>query len=54
MVIKRKFKCIGCGKETPCFVEKYEEIGLTYPISKYDLRCIFEPEIYIADWEEIN
>jgi hypothetical protein len=51
---KRKFKCEGCGKARPCFVETNQEPSDISIIEK-DLKCILDPTNQTGyNWVEIN
>jgi hypothetical protein len=58
MIVKRKFKCTGCGDDRPCLLETNDEPN---PISNMgylfieDLKCVFDSTNQTSyNWKEIN
>jgi hypothetical protein len=50
---KRKFKCEGCGKDRPCFVETNQEPS-TLSTPDEDLKCILDETNQTSyDWVEV-
>ena len=50
---KRKFKCEGCGKNRPCFVEINQERSEMHPREE-DLHCILDDTNQTSyDWVEV-
>ena len=51
---KRKFKCEGCGKSRPCFVETNQEpSGIT--VIEEDLKCILDETNQTSyEWVEVS
>lgn len=51
---KQKFKCEGCGKGRPCFVEIHQESAPNI-ITNEDLVCILDATNKTScQWEEIK
>jgi len=49
----RKYKCIGCGIERPCYVETNQEQSvISFPIE--DLKCILDETNQSYSWVEIE
>ena len=41
-IIKRKFKCTGCGEDRPCYIEtNQEQTGFDYMVID-DLKCVLD------------
>lgn len=54
-VIKKKYKCIGCGESRPCFVEtnQVENDGTWFEID--ELKCILDETNQTSyNWKEIE
>lgn len=51
---KRKYKCEGCGKDRPCYVETNQEPSdISIPIE--DLKCILDATNQTSyHWEEVQ
>lgn len=51
---KRKFKCTGCGKDRPCYIETNQKLGpLEYLIE--DLKCILDSTNQTSyNWTEVT
>lgn len=55
MIVKRKFKCNGCGKARPCFLEINTEKNehLNYGVLE-SLKCVLDESNHTSyDWQEI-
>ena len=51
---KRKFKCIGCGVERPCYVETNQEASNFSSLLVEDLVCILDATNQTSfNWVEI-
>lgn len=51
---RRKFKCEGCGKSRPCYVETNQEPS-DITIIEEDLKCILDATNQTSyKWEEIS
>jgi hypothetical protein len=55
-IVKRKFKCDGCGKDRPCFVETNQEEGvIAFYDATEDLKCILDETNQTSyNWVEIK
>ena len=52
---KRKYKCEGCGKDRPCFVETNQEISDFSWLEIESLKCILDETNQTSyNWEEIT
>ena len=51
----RKFKCIGCGKYRPCFLETNQESSeIAFYDAMEDLKCVLDTTNQTSyKWEEI-
>lgn len=54
-LVKRKFKCEGCGKDRPCFVETNQEKSvIEWYDHTEDLKCILDNTNQTSyNWKEI-
>jgi hypothetical protein len=55
MIVKRKFKCTGCGDDRPCFLETNEDKNVFAFYDKTeDLKCVLDATNQTSyNWEEI-
>ena len=55
-IVKRKFKCNGCGEGRPCFVETNQEEGvIAFCDATEDLKCILDETNQTSyNWVEIK
>ena len=52
---KRKFKCEGCGKSRPCYIETNQEKTNFSSLVIEDLKCILDETNQTSfNWVEIN
>ena len=56
MIIKRKFKCTGCGDDRPCLLETNQEKGeIAFYDHAEDLKCVLDSTNQTSyNWKEIN
>lgn len=55
-IVKRKFKCTGCGEDRPCLVETNQEKDeISFYDQAEDLKCILDPTNQTSyNWKEIK
>ena len=55
-IIKRKFKCTGCGEDRPCFVETNQEKDeIAWYDHAEDLKCILDETNQTSfNWKEVE
>ena len=54
MIVKRKFKCTGCGEDRPCLLEANDEQNIMIDVID-DLRCVLDSTNQTSyNWKEIN
>lgn len=56
MIVKRKFKCTGCGDDRPCFLETNQEKGeIAFYDGAEDLKCVLDETNQTSyNWKEIE
>jgi hypothetical protein len=56
MIVKRKFKCTGCGDYRPCLLETNQEKGeIAFYDHAEDLKCVLDSTNQTSyNWKEIN
>jgi len=54
--VKRKFKCIGCGKDRPCYLEVNQEPNKLFDYMLIDeLRCVLDITNQTSfNWSELT